>query len=52
MGNKSRRVWRGWGITLALLVMLITVFPFLALLGIADALIDLRRRGSSTPPTA
>ena len=41
-----------FAVYLALLIMLITVFPFLALLGIADALIDLRRRRSSTPPTA
>lgn len=41
-----------FAVYLALLIMLITVFPFLALLGITDALMDLRRRRSSTPPTA
>ncbi|WP_332700175.1 DUF2232 domain-containing protein [Bosea sp. (in: a-proteobacteria)] len=41
-----------FAVYLALLIMLITVFPFLALLGIADALIDLRRRKAPTPPAA
>jgi hypothetical protein len=49
------RPWRMptlFAIYLALLIMLITVFPFLALLGIADALIDLRRRRPPAPPAA
>lgn len=39
-------------IYLALLIMLITVFPFLALLGIADTLFDLRRRWPPASPAA
>ena len=49
------KAWRTptlFAIYLALVVMLITVFPFLALLGIADALIDLRRRKPPASPAA
>lgn len=47
--------WRAptlFAVYLALVIMLITVFPFLALLGIADALIDLRRRKPPASPAA
>ncbi|WP_186417551.1 DUF2232 domain-containing protein [Bosea sp. CS1GBMeth4] len=41
-----------FAVYLALVIMLITVFPFLALLGIADALIDLRRPRPPASPAA
>lgn len=49
------KAWRSptlFALYLALVIMLVTVFPFLALLGIADALIDLRRRKPPTSPAA
>jgi hypothetical protein len=49
------RPWRMptlFAVYLALLIMLITVFPFLALFGIADALFDLRRRKPPASPAA
>ncbi|MEN5081573.1 DUF2232 domain-containing protein [Bosea sp. TWI1241] len=49
------KAWRApalLGVYLALLIMLVTVFPFLALFGIADALIDLRRRRPPATPAA
>ncbi|MFC5418362.1 DUF2232 domain-containing protein [Bosea eneae] len=49
------KAWRApslFALYLALVIMLITIFPFLALLGIADALIDLRRRKPPASPAA